>query len=61
MYENILFLFSNIKAENNEGKQVEINDEFYSNLSLNHITKVKIILKEIRALKCYGLNHVLYK
>ena len=35
---------------------MEINDNFYTNLSLNHITKVKNILEEIKSLK-YGINH----
>ena len=57
LYENILFPFSNINNVNTSGNQVEINDNFYTNLSLNHVTKVRNILEQIKELKCYGLNH----
>ena len=56
LYENILFPFSTINNDNNSGNQVEINDNFYKNLSLNHC-KVKNILEQIKALKFYRLNH----
>lgn len=38
LYENFLFPFTNINNDNISEIKVEINDNFYTNLSLNHIS-----------------------